>query len=47
MLGDVCKQRGPGGGDLCGHMLPLLRQVEAQHPPIDSIAPSLDPASPL
>jgi hypothetical protein len=47
MLGDVCKQRGPGGGDLCGHALPLLRQVQTQHPPVDSVAPSLDPAPPL
>jgi hypothetical protein len=47
MLGDVGKQRRPGGGDLCGHPLPLLRQVQTQHPTIDGVAPSLDPASPL
>ena len=47
MLGDVGEQRGPGGGDLCGHESPFLRQVQTQHPPVDSVAPSLDPAPPL
>jgi hypothetical protein len=47
MLGDVREERGTGGGDLCAHVLPLLRQVQAQHPPVDSVAPSLDPAPPL
>ena len=47
MLGDVGEQRGPGGGDLFGHVTSKLRQVQTQHPPIDGVAPSLDPAPPL
>jgi hypothetical protein len=47
MLGEVGEERRPGGGDLRRHALPLLRQVQTQHPPVDMISPALDPASPL
>ena len=47
MLREVGKQRSPGGGDLRRDAPPLLCQVQAQHPPVDSILPALDPASPL
>ena len=47
MLGEVGELRRSGGGDLRRHALPLLHQVQAQHPSIDGISPTLDPASSL
>ena len=47
MLGEVGEQRGPSGDDLRRDALTLLRQVQAQHPPIDSVSPAFDPVSPL
>jgi hypothetical protein len=47
MLGEVGEQCSASSGDLCRYALPLLGQVQTQHPPIDGITPALDPASPL
>jgi hypothetical protein len=47
MFGEVGEERGPSRGGICRDTPPMLCQAEAEDPPIDGIAPALDPAAPL